>query len=87
MVMDAARPRERDFDWATGSSNRDSGASPVTGASHALAFHQLRILLLLAERHGEVVDRQELRELGWPGQPATDDELRDGMRELRGAAR
>ena len=53
------------------------------GQSHPLSHHQVRILQVLAERHGEVVERQYLRDQAWPGQDATDDMLRDAMRELR----
>ena len=53
------------------------------GRSHALAPHQVVILRTLASRHGEVVSRESLRELAWPGQPATDDVLRASIRELR----
>ena len=53
------------------------------GRSHALAFHHVRILQLLAERHGEVVERGLLRDRAWPGQHSTDDMLRAAIRELR----
>ena len=53
------------------------------GRSHALAPHQVVILRTLASRHGEVVSRESLRELAWPGQPVTDDVLRASIRELR----
>jgi TolB-like protein/Flp pilus assembly protein TadD/DNA-binding winged helix-turn-helix (wHTH) protein len=50
--------------------------------SDALAPEHLRILLALAANHGEVVHRGSLRELGWPGQAATDEMLRNAMRGL-----
>lgn len=53
------------------------------GHSHALALHHVRILRLLAERHGEVVERWLLRENAWPDQHSTDDMLRAAIRELR----
>jgi TolB-like protein/Flp pilus assembly protein TadD/DNA-binding winged helix-turn-helix (wHTH) protein len=53
------------------------------GQSHRLTFHQIRILQILAERHGEVVDRQYLRDNAWPCQHTTDDMLRTAIRELR----
>ena len=53
------------------------------GRSHALALHHVRILKLLAERHGEVVERWLLRESAWPCQHSTDDMLRAAIRELR----
>ena len=53
------------------------------GRSHELAPHQVVILRTLASRHGEVVSRESLRELAWPGQPVTDDVLRASIRELR----
>ena len=52
------------------------------GRSHALAPHHLVILRTLASRHGEVVGREALRELAWPG-AATDEVLRTSIRELR----
>jgi len=53
------------------------------GRSHALAFHHVRILKLLAERHGEVVERGLLRDSAWPCQHSTDEMLRTAIRELR----
>ena len=53
------------------------------GRSHALALHHVRILKLLAERHGEVVERGLLRDSAWPCQHSTDDMLRAAIRELR----
>ena len=53
------------------------------GRSHALAFHHVRILKLLAERHGEVVERGALRDSAWPCQHSTDEMLRAAIRELR----
>ena len=53
------------------------------GRSHALAFQHVRILQLLAERHGEVVERGLLRDRAWPCQHSTDDMLRAAIRELR----
>jgi TolB-like protein/Flp pilus assembly protein TadD/DNA-binding winged helix-turn-helix (wHTH) protein len=53
------------------------------GSTHVLADHQVRILQVLAERHGEIVERQALRERAWPDRPSSDDMLRASMRELR----
>jgi TolB-like protein/Tfp pilus assembly protein PilF/DNA-binding winged helix-turn-helix (wHTH) protein len=53
------------------------------GVSHPLSLHHLRILQILAESHGEVVDRQLLRDRAWPCQQTTDEMLRVAMRELR----
>jgi TolB-like protein/Flp pilus assembly protein TadD/DNA-binding winged helix-turn-helix (wHTH) protein len=53
------------------------------GRSHSLSFHHIRILKLLAERHGEVVERGSLRDSAWPCQHSTDEMLRTAVRELR----
>jgi TolB-like protein/Flp pilus assembly protein TadD/DNA-binding winged helix-turn-helix (wHTH) protein len=53
------------------------------GRSHELAPHQVAILTALVARHGEVITRESLRELAWPGQPASEDVLRASIRELR----
>jgi TolB-like protein/Flp pilus assembly protein TadD/DNA-binding winged helix-turn-helix (wHTH) protein len=53
------------------------------GVSHALSPQQLRILQTLAERHGEIVDRELLRGRAWPGQESSDEVLRASMRDLR----
>ena len=60
---------------------RVSGA----GASRALTTPQLEILLCLVEHHGEAVDRRLLRARAWPGESATDAELREAIRALHEA--
>ncbi len=59
--------------------------SRITGPAgrHTLTQDQLTLLLALAERHGEVVSRRDLRERLWPGETATDSRLRDTVRSLR----
>jgi TolB-like protein/Flp pilus assembly protein TadD/DNA-binding winged helix-turn-helix (wHTH) protein len=53
------------------------------GRSHPLAPHHARILQVLAVRHGEVVDRQVLRDEAWPHEDATEEMLRANVRSLR----
>jgi len=53
------------------------------GRSYTLPPHQMRILVCLAEHHGEAVDRRVLGERAWPGQRATDEMLRDSIGALR----
>lgn len=57
----------------------------VTGPSgaHALTGDQLRLLMELARRPGELQNRRELREHVWPGETGTDARLRDAVRGLR----
>jgi TolB-like protein/Flp pilus assembly protein TadD/DNA-binding winged helix-turn-helix (wHTH) protein len=59
--------------------------SRVTGPSgpHILTRDQLALLMLMATRQGDAVDRRELRERLWPGEPGTDARLRDTVRTLR----
>ena len=55
---------EREFrlgDWVV---EPRLGRMSGLGRSHALAPHQIAILTTLASRHGEVVSRESLRELG-----------------------
>ena len=59
------------------------GRISANGVSRPLAFHHLRILRILAARHGEIVERQALRDQAWPCQQTTDEMLRAAMRELR----
>jgi TolB-like protein/Tfp pilus assembly protein PilF/DNA-binding winged helix-turn-helix (wHTH) protein len=47
--------------------------------------HQMRVLLCMAARHGETVERDELREAAWPNVAATDDMVDEAIRELRDA--
>src|SRR5512147_1548941 len=82
MVMDAS-DLEAGFrlgDWVV---EPRLGRITGGGRSSFLELHQLRILLILATHHGEVVDRQVLLEQAWPGTTATEDTLRTAMRELR----
>jgi TolB-like protein/Flp pilus assembly protein TadD len=44
---------------------------------------QLRLLMLLAARHGEAVDRRELRQALWPDQPGSEARLRETVAALR----
>jgi TolB-like protein/tetratricopeptide (TPR) repeat protein/DNA-binding winged helix-turn-helix (wHTH) protein len=53
------------------------------GTSRSLELHHVRILLKLAARHGEVVDRSVLRDHAWPCQQTTQDMLRTAIHELR----
>jgi TolB-like protein/Tfp pilus assembly protein PilF len=51
--------------------------------SRELTPDQLQLLLLLAARHGEAVDRRELRQALWPGQPGSEVRLRETVTALR----
>jgi TolB-like protein/Flp pilus assembly protein TadD/DNA-binding winged helix-turn-helix (wHTH) protein len=51
--------------------------------SRELTPDQLRLLLLLAERHGEAVDRRELRQALWPDQQGSESRLRETLAALR----
>jgi len=53
------------------------------GATVVLPVHQMAILLCLAENHGEVVDREVLRDRAWPGEVSCDEKLREGVAALR----
>jgi len=53
------------------------------GQSRTLPPQQMRILVCLAEHHGEAVDRGTLCERAWPGEQATDDMLRESIAALR----
>ena len=53
------------------------------GVTHAPPPSQLRLIVCLAERHGEAVDRAVLCERAWPGGDGTDEMLRDGIGRLR----
>jgi TolB-like protein/tetratricopeptide (TPR) repeat protein/DNA-binding winged helix-turn-helix (wHTH) protein len=59
--------------------------SRITGPAgrQTLTPDQLALLLALAERHGEVVSRRDLRERLWPRETATDSRLRETVRSLR----
>jgi len=54
-----------------------------SGGERALEPHLLRILLRLAQDHGEAVERSILRESAWPGAKAGEDELREAIAALR----
>lgn len=54
-----------------------------SGGEHALPPHLLRILICLAQNHGEAVERRVLREHAWPGANASEDELREAIASLR----
>jgi TolB-like protein/Flp pilus assembly protein TadD/DNA-binding winged helix-turn-helix (wHTH) protein len=51
--------------------------------SVTLTSEQLRILTALAQRHGEAVLRRTLRTLVWPGQPGSEERLREAIAALR----
>ncbi len=53
--------------------------------ARVLPAQQLRLLLRLAETHGETVSRDALREAGWPGERATDQMLQQAIGELQHA--
>jgi TolB-like protein/Tfp pilus assembly protein PilF/DNA-binding winged helix-turn-helix (wHTH) protein len=53
------------------------------GQSVALTPAQAAVLLALAERHGEAVDRKILRQRAFPGQHASDERLRATIASLR----
>lgn len=80
--MDAARLQQgfRVGDWLI--EPRDARASNGDSAS-TLTDDQLQVLLLLASRHGEAIDRRSLRAQLWPGQAATDERLRAAVAGLR----
>jgi TolB-like protein/tetratricopeptide (TPR) repeat protein/DNA-binding winged helix-turn-helix (wHTH) protein len=80
--MDAAGLQEgfRVGDWLI--EPRDARASKADYTT-TLTDDQLQVLLVLASRHGEAVDRRLLRAQLWPGQPGTDDRLRTAIAGLR----
>ena len=53
------------------------------GVSRSVELHLMRLLVCLARRHGEVVDRQTLRECVGKDRNITDDMLRAAIHELR----
>lgn len=53
------------------------------GMARTVPPEQLRILLRLAESHGEAVDRQALCRAAWPDRYASDQMLRHGISSLR----
>jgi len=57
----------------------------ITGRGQTLHLpsHQLAVLVALAERRGEAVDRQTLLERGWPAGNATEAMLLECVNELR----
>jgi TolB-like protein/tetratricopeptide (TPR) repeat protein/DNA-binding winged helix-turn-helix (wHTH) protein len=63
----------------------EPGAARIISGDLArvLPPQQLRLLLRLAETHGETVSREDLREAGWPGEQATDPMLQQALRELQ----
>lgn len=44
---------------------------------------QLQVLNALAHRHGEAVPRRTLRNIVWPGQPGSEEKLRETIAQLR----
>ena len=80
--MDAARLQQgfRVGDWLI--EPRDARASNGDSTS-TLTDDQLQVLLVLASRHGEAIDRRSLRAQLWPGQAATDERLRSAVAGLR----
>jgi TolB-like protein/DNA-binding winged helix-turn-helix (wHTH) protein/Tfp pilus assembly protein PilF len=56
----------------------------ITGGdgSRPIEAHQLRLLIELARRHGEAVDRAFLLDQVWPGQHATEQMLQRAVRDL-----
>ena len=82
--MDAADLQEgfRLGEWLV--EPRDSRISGPGGVQ-PLAPDHVTLLLRLAERHGEAVERHALRELVWPGVPGSEKRLREGIRALRQA--
>ena len=82
LAMDAAGLQEgfRVGEWLI--EPRDARASKADFTT-ALTDDQLQVLLALASRHGEAVDRRSLRAQLWPGQPGTDDRLRAAIAGLR----
>jgi TolB-like protein/Tfp pilus assembly protein PilF/DNA-binding winged helix-turn-helix (wHTH) protein len=62
---------------------RESRATAPDGRSVALPDDQLRLLLALAERHGEAVPRRLLRERMGSGQPVSEEKLRQALAALR----
>jgi len=80
--MDAARLQQgfRVGDWLI--EPREARASNGDRAA-TLTDDQLQVLLVLASRHGEAIDRRSLRAQLWPGQTATDERLRSAVAGLR----
>ncbi|MGL6222494.1 MAG: tetratricopeptide repeat protein [Steroidobacteraceae bacterium] len=80
--MDAARLQQgfRVGDWLI--EPRTARASNGDSTS-TLTDDQLQVLLVLAGRHGEAIDRRALRAQLWPGQAATDERLRSAVAGLR----
>ncbi|HMA30852.1 MAG TPA: tetratricopeptide repeat protein, partial [Casimicrobiaceae bacterium] len=69
-------------DWVV---EPQAGRIATREESRSLAPHLIRILLLLAERHGELVSREDLRERGWPGERTSGEALVAAIEELRQA--
>jgi TolB-like protein/Flp pilus assembly protein TadD/DNA-binding winged helix-turn-helix (wHTH) protein len=80
--MDAAGLQHgfRVGDWLIepSQSRATSGDQTVT-----LSEDQLHLLLAMARRHGEAIDRRTLRAELWPGQSGTEDRLRAAVASLR----
>jgi TolB-like protein/tetratricopeptide (TPR) repeat protein/DNA-binding winged helix-turn-helix (wHTH) protein len=55
----------------------------AAGRCEKLTDDQLRLLLLLAARHGTAVERRALRTELWPGQPGSEERLRAAVAALR----
>jgi TolB-like protein/Flp pilus assembly protein TadD/DNA-binding winged helix-turn-helix (wHTH) protein len=62
---------------------RRSRATSPDGQSVELSTEQAQVLVALAARHGEAVDRRTLRNQVWPGQPGSDEKLRTTIAALR----
>ena len=62
-----------------------NGRASLHGQDVTLNGDPLRLLVALAARHGEAVDRLALRGELWPGQPGSEDRLREAAASLRTA--
>ncbi len=71
--------------WESGWSSHATRESAGPAECSLLAPDHVTLLLHLAERHGEAVDRHALRELVWPGMSGSEKRLREGIRALRQA--
>ena len=62
---------------------RLSRATSPNGQFVDMHAEHVQVLVALAARHGEAVDRRTLRNLVWPGQPHSDEKLRETIAALR----
>jgi TolB-like protein/Flp pilus assembly protein TadD/DNA-binding winged helix-turn-helix (wHTH) protein len=62
---------------------REARATAPDGRLFELSTDQVELLLALAERHGEAVDRRALRERIWPRQAGSEEKLRRTVASLR----